>query len=157
MNTTQQVYGSPVLVLNASYEPLIRVDFRHAVRMLFREVAVVEEAVPGRTIGPYAWPRVLRLLRYVAAKWMHKPAPYDYRTVLYRDRHTCAYCGRHADTVDHVLPRTLGGKSTWLNTVAACEKCNGVKGGRTPEQAGMRLRFEPFVPTRAQLAAYRAD
>jgi len=51
------------------------------------------------------------------------------------------------------VPRSRGGSWTWLNTVAACQSCNGRKGNRTPEEAGMRLRMAPYVPTRAQLAA----
>ena len=68
---------SPVLVLNASYEPLGKVSFRHAVRMLFREVATVEEGHDDRMIGPHPWPKVIRLVRYVAAKWMYRPAGYS--------------------------------------------------------------------------------
>ena len=142
-----------VALLNASYEPLGTVTFQHAVRMLFRQVAMVEEAHEGRMIGPHPWPKVIRLVRYVAAKWMYRPAGYTRRGVLVRDRHTCAYCGGRAATVDPVLPQSRGGGWTWLNTVAACERCNHRKGDRLPREAGMPLRFEPFVPTRAQLAA----
>src|SRR5690349_8694498 len=66
-------WGAPVnvLVLNASYEPLHKVDVRHAVRMLVRGVAVVEEAVEGRSIGHFPLPRVLRLVRYVTMRWRY--------------------------------------------------------------------------------------
>ncbi|HRI98275.1 MAG TPA: HNH endonuclease, partial [Nocardioides sp.] len=116
--------ATQVVLLNASYEPLGRVSFQHAVRMLFREVALVEEQHGDRMIGPHPWPRVIRLVRYVAAHWLHRPAGYSRTGVLARDRHTCAYCGRHASTVDHVLPQSRGGASTWLNAVAACAPCN---------------------------------
>jgi len=142
-----------VTLLNASYEPLGRVSFQHAVRMLFREVATVEEAHEDRMIGPHPWPRVIRLVRYVAAKWMYRPAGYSRDGVLLRDRHRCGYCGDHATTVDHLLPRSRGGTWTWLNTVAACGRCNHRKANRTPTEAGMRLLVQPSVPTRAQLAA----
>jgi 5-methylcytosine-specific restriction endonuclease McrA len=141
-----------VMLLNASYEPLGTVTFQHAVRMLFREVATVEEAHDDRMIGPHPWPRVIRLVRYVAAKWMYRPAAYSRSNVLKRDRYCCAYCGSYATTIDHVLPQSRGGGWTWLNTVAACSPCNGRKANRTPAEAGMRLRLDPFVPTRAQLA-----
>ena len=62
-----------VVLLNASYEPLGKVTFQHAVRMLFREVALVEEQHGDRMIGPHPWPRVIRLVRYVAAHWLHRP------------------------------------------------------------------------------------
>jgi 5-methylcytosine-specific restriction endonuclease McrA len=142
-----------VVLLNASYEPLGRVCFQHAVRMLFREVALVEEQHGDRMIGPHPWPRVIRLVRYVAAHWLHRPAGYSRTGVLARDRHTCAYCGRHASTVDHVLPQSRGGASTWHNAVAACAPCNHRKANRTPSEAGLKLRLTPYAPTRAQLAA----
>jgi 5-methylcytosine-specific restriction endonuclease McrA len=142
-----------VMLLNASYEPLGRVTFQHAVRMLFREVATVEEAHEDRMIGPHPWPRVIRLVRYVAAKWMYRPARYSRDGVLKRERHRCAYCGEHATTVDHLVPQCRGGPWSWHNTVAACATCNHRKANRTPAEAGMRLRVDPFVPTRAQLAA----
>ena len=151
--TTTTVAMSSVTLLNASYEPLGAVSFKHAVRMLFREVATVEEGHDDRMIGPHPWPKVIRLVRYVAAKWMYRPAGYTRAGVLKRDRHRCAYCGGRATTIDHVLPASRGGTWSWLNTVAACGACNSRKSNRTPREAGMRLRVEPYVPTRAQLAA----
>ncbi len=140
-----------VVVLNASYEPLHQVSFKHAVRMLFREVAVVEEALDDRMIGPHPWPKVVRLVRYVVTSWMHRPAIYGRASVLRRDRFRCAYCGRSGQTIDHLLPISRGGTSSWLNTVTACGSCNGRKANRTPDEAGMRLLFVPWVPTRAQI------
>jgi 5-methylcytosine-specific restriction endonuclease McrA len=141
-----------VTLLNASYEPLGQVTFKHAMRMLVREVATVEESHDNRMVGPYPWPRVIRLVRYVVAKWMFRPAGFSRRGVLQRDRHRCGYCGAAATTVDHLLPKSRGGTYTWLNVVAACEKCNHRKANRTPAEANMRLRVQPFEPTRAQLA-----
>ncbi|GAA1563077.1 HNH endonuclease [Actinomadura kijaniata] len=136
-----------VLVLNASYEPLQRVDLRHAIRMLVREVAVVEEAEEGRTIGRYPMPRVLRLVRYVAMRWRHgKRPPWSKRGVHLRDRGRCQYCGGRGHTIDHVVPQSRGGPDTWENTVLACGKCNNRKGNRTPAEAGLNLREPPRVP-----------
>jgi 5-methylcytosine-specific restriction endonuclease McrA len=147
------VTATHVTLLNASYEPLGRVSFQHAVRMLFREVALVKEQQGDRMIGPHPWPRVIRLVRYVAAHWLHLPAGWSRSGVLVRDRHMCAYCRRHATTVDHLLPLSRGGGSTWLNTAAACASCNHRKANRTPQEAGLRLRVTPYAPTRAKLAA----
>lgn len=144
-----------VVLLNASYEPLGTVTFQHAVRMLVREVAIVEQAHDERRVGPHPWPLVIRLVRYVAARWMYRTAAYSRASVLIRDGHTCAYCGAHATTVDHLLPQSRGGRWTWLNTVAACRGCNGRKADRTPSEAGMRLRITPYEPTRAQLLEMR--
>jgi 5-methylcytosine-specific restriction endonuclease McrA len=151
--STTSVTLSSVTLLNASYEPLGKVSFKHAVRMLFRQVATVEEAHQDRKIGPHPWPRVIRLVRYVAAKWLYRPAGFSRTGVLKRDRHRCAYCGRKATSVDHLLPASRGGDWSWLNTAAACEPCNLRKANRTPQEAHMRLLVMPFVPTRAQLAA----
>lgn len=147
-----------VMLLNASYEPLAQVSFQHAVKMLVREVAIVEEAAKhpdgaDRMIGPHPWPRVIRLVRYVATKWLYRPAGWSRQGVLLRDRFACAYCGGTATTIDHILPESRGGLWSWANNAAACERCNGRKGNRTPEEAGMRLLVEPYVPTRAQLVA----
>lgn len=142
-----------VTLLNASYEPLATVSFQKAVKMLFREVAIVEEAHGDKMIGPHPWPKVIRLVRYVVMKWMYQPSAWSRKGVLVRDQHRCAYCGGHATTIDHVLPESRGGRWSWHNNVAACGPCNGRKGNRTPEEAGMRMLFQPFVPTRAQLMA----
>jgi 5-methylcytosine-specific restriction endonuclease McrA len=136
-----------VLVLNAGYERLHYVSLRHAIGMLVRQVAVVEEEAPGRPFGPWPRPAVVRLLRYVRMTWRAGTRPsWSRRAVLRRDRGRCAYCGGAATTVDHVLPRSRGGADSWLNTVAACARCNHRKSDRTPREAGMSLRITPWVP-----------
>lgn len=136
-----------VLVLNADLGPLHRVSVRHAIRMLFREVAVVHEAEPDRHLGIFPMPRVLRLVTYVVTKWRYSSGPaWTRRGVLLRDAHRCAYCGRSGTTVDHVLPVSRGGRNTWVNTVAACVECNQRKGDRTPAEAGLTLRITPMAP-----------
>ncbi len=152
MITTVQSGHGTVTLLNASYEPLGKVSFQHAVRMLFRKVAVVVDGDDTRMIGPHPWPRVLRLVRYVYQRWLDQPASWHRGGVFIRDGHKCAYCGAKATTLDHILPRSRGGAWSWLNVVAACEGCNHRKGNRTPEEAGMRLRVVPRVPTRRELA-----
>ena len=140
------------LVLNASFEPLSTVSLRRAVVLVMQGKAVVEQAHPGLRIRAaqvdVPVPRVIRLCRYVRVPFRQR-APWSRRGVLVRDRHRCAYCGRRATTVDHVVPRSHGGRDTWLNTVAACAADNHRKADRTPEQAGMRLLAKPFEPTPA--------
>ena len=144
-----------VLVLNAGYEPLHVVSLRHAIRMLARNVAVVEEAETGQRIGPYPRPRVLRLLRYVTMRWRHRAPRWSRARLLARDQHTCSYCGATGTTVDHVIPLSKGGDTSWQNTVAACRPCNNRKGDRTPDAAGMTLRAAPQVPSWWQLPPRR--
>jgi 5-methylcytosine-specific restriction endonuclease McrA len=144
-----------VLVINADLGPLHRVTVKHAVRMLCRRVAEIHEAVPDRLIGVFPMPRVVRLVRYVVTRWRFNSGPAWSRPgVLRRDGHRCAYCAGAATTVDHVLPRSRGGRNTWSNTVAACYPCNQRKGDRTPAEAGMRLLIDPAVPTWAAFAQH---
>ena len=143
-----------IVLLNASYEPLGRVTFQHAVRMLFRQVAVVHEAQPDARIGVYPVPTVVRLVSYVVTRWRHSGGPaWSRGGVLTRDGKRCAYCGATASTIDHVLPRSRGGGNTWPNTVAACGRCNQRKGDRTPAEARMPLRWTPTAPGWTALAA----
>ena len=140
------------LVLNASFEPLSTVTLRRAVVLVLQDKAVVEQAHPGLRIRAAGVelpvPQVIRLCRYVRVPFRNGRRGRR-RGVLIRDRHRCAYCGRRATTVDHVVPRSHGGGDTWLNTVAACAPDNHRKADRTPEQAGMRLLAQPFEPTPA--------
>lgn len=137
-----------VLILNAGYEPIQRVSVQHAVTMLYRQVAVIEVADAEHTFGEYPLPRVLRLTKYISMKWRHGRTPQWSRTkLLRRDQGLCCYCGRIADTVDHLLPVSRGGVSSWMNTVAACRPCNSKKKNRTPAEANMRLLSEAFIPT----------
>jgi hypothetical protein len=141
-----------VLVVNADLGPLLRVCLRKALRMLWRKVAVIHEEDPQVRIGPWPMPKVLRLVAYVVPKWRYTKAPaWSKVGVLARDGRRCAYCGAHANTIDHVQPASRGGTNSWANTVACCYECNQFKGDRTPEQAGMRLAVTPAVPTWAQL------
>ncbi len=143
---------SEVLVLNADMGPLHRVSLRHAVRMLCRRVAEVHEAEPDRLIGVFPMPRVVRLVQYVVTRWRYTSGPgWSRPGVLARDNRRCGYCGATATTIDHVLPRSRGGRNSWKNTVAACYDCNQRKGNRTPAEARMRLRITPFTPTWATI------
>lgn len=134
-----------VLVLNAGYEPLHRVSLRHAVTMVHRGVAVIEEA-GDEFIGPYLRPLILRLVRYVRMGWA-TTAPLCTKEGVRRRDGRCAYCTTGpADTVDHVVPASRGGRSTWRNLVGCCFRCNQFKADRTPEEAGMKLLVTPYAP-----------
>ncbi len=141
-----------VLVLNASYEPLNIVSVKRAIVLLLKEKAEVVEAAQAQVRAERTvldWPLVIRLVTYVPLP-RRLPLPLSRRTVLARDVYTCQYCGGQpgrADlTVDHVLPRSRGGGTTWENVVAACGPCNRRKGNRTPEEAGMKLLSVPARP-----------
>lgn len=141
-----------VLVVNADLGPLHRVCLRKALRMLFRQVAVIHEEEPGVRIGPWPMPKVLRLVAYVVPKWRYTKGPaWSKAGVLARDNRRCGYCEQPATTIDHVQPASRGGTNSWANTVACCYRCNQFKGDKTPAEAGMRLLVTPAVPTWAQL------
>lgn len=146
---------SEVLIYNlGGVHVLGRVSLHHAIGMLHRRVAAVLEAVEGESFGPYATPQSVELVRYVHTRWVYERSgrvPYSKTALLRRDRYRCGYCGRTATTMDHVLPRCQGGRTEWLNAVAACEPCNATKAGRTPQEAGMRLRVRPYIPVFADL------
>ena len=130
-----------VLVVNADLGPLHRVTVQHAIRMLCRRVAEIHEAEPDRVIGVFPMPRVVRLVRYVVTRWRFSAGPAWSRAgVLRRDGAAARTAGGRPRTIDHILPRSRGGRNTWRNTTAACYGCNQRKGDRTPAEAGMPLR-----------------
>lgn len=135
-----------VMVLNADYEVLHTVSLNHAIRMIVRGVAEVHEAA-DEFIGAFIRPVSVRLLKYVVTTWRYqRPPKWSKSGVLRRDKHICAFCSGKATTIDHVMPRSRGGKNGWTNTVAACSPCNNKKRDRTPEEAHMPLRFTPETP-----------
>jgi 5-methylcytosine-specific restriction endonuclease McrA len=137
------------LVLNAGYEPLAVVSFKRALVLVLNEKAVVvarDDEHPVRAAsGEWDRPSVILLTRYVRIP-MGRAVPVSRRGVLRRDAQRCAYCGGHASTVDHVVPRSRGGADSWENLVACCLRCNNDKGDRTPHEMGWVLRFTPRVP-----------
>jgi 5-methylcytosine-specific restriction endonuclease McrA len=147
-----EVASRAVLVLNATYEPLNIVSVQRAIILLLKEKAEVVEA--ARTLlraenFAINLPLVIRLVTFVPIP-RRLPLPLSRRTVLARDLYTCQYCGeqpgRHELTVDHVIPRSRGGATTWENVVAACATCNHRKGDRLPEEARMKLLAQPARP-----------
>ncbi|MFC5996691.1 HNH endonuclease [Pseudonocardia hispaniensis] len=93
-------------------------------------------------------PSVMRLSRYVRVPY-RRSVPMTRSGVLRRDGRRCAYCGKRADTVDHVVPRSRGGAHTWENCVAACRACNSRKADRLIEELGWTLRTHPAPPSRS--------
>ena len=138
-----------VLVLNQNYEPLSVCSVRRALLLILRGKAETVEKLGGvvRSVSQaHPVPSVVRLGRYIHAP--HRRVVLTKRNILKRDSHQCQYCGCRDDklTVDHIVPRTRGGKSTWENLVCACISCNNKKGDRHPEQVGLKLRTRPKRP-----------
>lgn len=139
------------LVLDQAMAPVAVVPWQQALTLFFNgKVEVLEEYDHDirSTFIVVKMPAVVRLLhRFRRAK---KPVKFSRVNIYGRDGYRCQYCGvkKTMDelTYDHVLPRSQGGKTTWINIVTACEACNTRKGGRTPAQAGMRLLKDPVQP-----------
>ena len=137
------------LVLNAGYEPLSVVSFKRAVVLVLTGKASVlqsdrDQPIRSETIA-IDRPSVIILGRYVKPP-RGRRVMLARRGVLRRDGFLCAYCGGHATTIDHVLPRSRGGENSWTNLVACCRACNGAKGDRTPREMGWTLRVTPAPP-----------
>jgi 5-methylcytosine-specific restriction endonuclease McrA len=167
--------NSSVLVLNRSYLPIHVTSARRAFALLYQGLARVVDAehrtfgfeewfdlrvvgvhdVIGTSRGPVRVPRVVLLT--VFDRMPRRHVRFSRSNVMTRDAFTCQYCGvrppRAELNLDHVVPRAHGGRSTWENVVASCVGCNRSKGGRTPEQAGLRLRRPPARPRWTPLAA----
>jgi len=104
-----------------------------------------------------AVPRIIRLLAY--DRLPRTKVRFTRRNIYARDRNRCQYCGKRFPTselsLDHVVPRSQGGGSHWTNVVCACIRCNVRKGGRTPQQAHMKLTREPVKPKRSPMIVLR--
>ncbi|HET7104838.1 MAG TPA: HNH endonuclease [Terracidiphilus sp.] len=139
----------PVLVLNASYEPINICGARRALVLVLKGIARTEEE-HGLTLHAQrsliAMPSVIRLLEY--RRIPHQTRALSRKNILLRDRNTCQYCGvvlPSSDlTLDHVIPRSRGGSSSWENLVACCHACNRHKGNRLLQEIDdMILLREP--------------
>ncbi|MBR9802484.1 MAG: HNH endonuclease [Rubinisphaera brasiliensis] len=159
----------PTLVLNKSWQPVRVATAARCLIMLWNGTV---KAVDLNDYQTYSWedwsritpgdehvvvrsvqqdilvPDVVVLQNY--AKQPKRTVTFSRRNLFRRDAHQCQYCGCKPSsselTIDHVLPRSQGGGSSWENCVLACVKCNTRKGGRTPEQANMPLKVKPVRP-----------
>jgi 5-methylcytosine-specific restriction endonuclease McrA len=147
--TIAAIMDGVVLVLNQNYEPLNVCNLPRAFRLILgakAEVIEYDHQVVRTPRTEFRAPSVIRLQHLV-----RRPRPrvrLARREVFARDHYTCQYCGRQTNdlTLDHVVPRHRGGGHTWENLVTACKSCNHRKGGKTLEEARMRLIRQPFEP-----------
>jgi 5-methylcytosine-specific restriction endonuclease McrA len=136
------------LVLNATYEPLGVVSARRAVVLVLDDKAEVIHS-NGQSFRSerlsIAAPSVIRLRYFVRVPYQRR-APLNRRAVFLRDGGRCQYCGKKAESIDHVVPRSRGGEHSWENVVAACSRCNTAKRDRMLHETHMHLRSRPQVP-----------
>jgi 5-methylcytosine-specific restriction endonuclease McrA len=139
------------LLLDQGYQPIKVISWQRALCMHFVgkvEVLRDYEWVVQTISTTYAAPAVVRLLRKLSSRPLH--VRFSRQNAYLRDNHRCQYCGIRCGprdlTLDHVVPRSAGGKTTWRNVVTACVACNRRKGRESPEAVGMKLRAIPTRP-----------
>jgi 5-methylcytosine-specific restriction endonuclease McrA len=138
----------PVLVLNASYEPINICAARRAIVLVLKGLAHPEE-MSAQTLHAarrqFSVPSVIRLLEY--RRIPHQNRALSRKNILMRDRYVCQYCAKSGQSASLTLrprnPRSRGGETAWENLVACCHECNNRKGSRTPEEANMKLARIP--------------
>lgn len=147
------------LLLNSDYTPLHFLSDTDAIILFYKGRAVVVEGADG---NPSEWdetftspstsihvPATMRLLKRVNKKW--KPPRFRKKVLFNRDNFECQYCGVklfwETIEIEHIMPSSRGGPTSWLNCVASCKPCNKRKANKTPEEAGMKLRKKPAIPT----------
>ena len=137
--------------MNSSYEPLKVISWQKALTLFFLGKVEVVENYDHSVRSVYLVikvPAVVRLLKFV--KLHSRKPPLTKINLLARDSFSCQYCrltlSKEESTIDHVVPRSKGGRTTWENVVIACPPCNRKKGGRTPKEAKMALLTAPNAP-----------
>jgi len=164
--TETQPYPNRVLLLNGStWEPLAVISVMRAINLLLANKAVVVED-SGRFLrtvyDKFSVPSVIALRTYINVP--RRQAHWSRKGVLVRDNFTCVYCNvtvgqarggkvisKSDLTIDHIVPKSRGGRDTWTNTACACASCNHRKGDRLPHEAGMKLAWEPKTPRTSYL------
>jgi 5-methylcytosine-specific restriction endonuclease McrA len=142
--------GRKVLVLNQDYTALSICSVPKAFLLVYlhkAELVAESSNLHLRTVSDvFPMPTVIRLHRYVNLPY--KGVMMTRQNIFKRDSHSCVYCGTHEDlTLDHVIPKSKGGKTSWDNLATACKRCNTKKGDFTPEDANMPMRHRPFKPS----------
>jgi 5-methylcytosine-specific restriction endonuclease McrA len=139
-----------VLVLNQDYSPFTVCTVQRAFLLVFLSKAELLTGAVNQTLRTvttsYPMPAVIRLHQYIHIPY--RGVVLTRQNIFKRDEFTCQYCGSIKDlTLDHVIPRSRGGKSTWKNLITACKMCNAKKGNYTPQEAGMFLSKLPYKPS----------
>ncbi len=138
------------LVLNLDYSPLAICSVQRAFLLIYLQKADMVKANDTLTFhtvrDTFSMPSVIKLNRYVNVPY--KGVALTRENVFKRDGFKCGYCGTTKElTLDHLIPKSKGGKSSWNNLVTACKRCNSRKGDYSPENAGLKLTFRPYRPS----------
>lgn len=139
-----------VLILNQDYRALTVCSVQKAFILVYLNKAELVEENKGNQLhsisSTFPSPSIIRLFRYINIPY--KGVMLSRQNIFKRDGGRCQYCGVSSDlTLDHVIPKSKGGRSTWDNLVTACRRCNSKKGDLTPEEAKMPIKQKPFKPS----------
>ena len=139
------------VILNGDYSYLNSVDWKRAICLILKgktEVLKYTENVLKCADGSFMKiPAVMKLMKVIRMIYRHK-VPYSKKNIMIRDNYACGYCGTNKElTIDHIIPFSKGGKTSFENCITACQSCNHKKGSRTPHEARMYLRSKAFAPT----------
>jgi 5-methylcytosine-specific restriction endonuclease McrA len=158
VSSLTEILNQSVVVFSKNYLPISRISIRRAICLLVKGKAEPMEVVTGAMFEVRSPNLILQVPAHIRlkinnAERVWKVPPVNRREVLRRDKHQCQYCGSIKQlTLDHVIPRSKGGKHSWDNVVIACEPCNSRKGDRTPLEASMVLRTMPKAPIHPAIA-----
>ena len=155
---TIDLFNQSVVVFSQNYLPITRVTMQRAITLLVSGKAHTLDLfeatyweIRSANFVLQVTPQIRLTVNSGDRVW--KMPPVNRREVLRRDKHQCQYCGSRRNlTLDHVVPRSKGGKHSWDNVVTACASCNGRKGDRTPHAAGMSLKTVPKAPMHPAIA-----
>lgn len=149
------------LVLNASYEPINVIEETRAIVLLLQgkaESVLDTNRICAGAAQALMFPSVIRLMHMAAVPRLRQ-VPLSRRALFQRDNFSCQYCGEKPAKleVEHIVPRSKGGRNRWENVTTACRDCNARKRDRTPDEAGMKLLSKPYAPSRLTMIASRGN
>lgn len=142
-------YNSPILVLNSDYLPINITNFKKAFNLLYKKKAEIIEDLNETFHSEkesFKKPSIIRMVYHVNVPF--RKVILSKENIFRRDKNKCGYCeSRNNLTIDHIYPKSRGGKDNWENLISACFRCNSIKGDKTPDEAGMKLLHQPYKPS----------
>lgn len=155
------MYNTRTIILNGDYSYLNSVSWQKAIRLLVKGKASVikytEISIRTAENAVMKIPAVMKLMKIIRTIYRTR-VPFSKKNIMIRDSFTCQYCNTIKEklTIDHIIPVSKGGKSSFENCVAACKNCNSKKGSKLPSEARMYLKKKPTSPTISEFTRIRA-
>ena len=139
------------IILNGDYTYINTITWKRAIALIMKgkveTLKYADKVIHCADGSCVRIPLVVRLIRIIRMIYKNR-VPFSKKNIMFRDNHTCVYCGATENlTIDHVLPTSRGGRTTFENCVTACYECNNKKNDRTPNEAKMYMSKKPYTPT----------